>query len=242
MRTRRGDGKHALQESVSLIIADDHPLFLLGLRTFLEQHTNYCVVGEASNADQILRCAQQMPADIVIMDLSIARSTDFKVIRQLRTINPNTKVLILTGYATPEMLVNSIRAGAIGYLSKESDPSLLLLALQSIQQGKPWIQREFTERLLQALTNPVPGWRQLSPREQEVLRLVAQGLSNKEIARLLQIRPGTVKEHVTRILRKLNLRNRTEATLYALRVLELSDLTPLTPSAPPTQTEPLRWH
>lgn len=204
--------------SASVLIADDHPLFLLGLRTFLEQATNYQVVAAAGSADEVLRYAVKTRPDIVIVDLSILRSSRFKLLQQLRELCPGVKVLIMTGYATPENLVNSIRAGAMGYLSKESDPSLLLLALDTIQRGKPWIQREFMEGLLQAITQPNPGWRQLSQRELQVLQLVAQGLSNKEIAQRLKIRPGTVKEHVTRILRKLSLRNRTEASLYALRL------------------------
>jgi two-component system response regulator DevR len=213
-----GRGTQLPALGVSVLVADDHPLFLLGLRTFLEQQTGYRVVATAGSADEVLRCAAKARPDIVIVDLSIVRASRFKLIQQLQELCPGVKVLIMTGYATPENLVNSIRAGAMGYLSKESDPSLLLLALDTIQKGKPWIQREFMEGLLQALTQPNPGWRQLSQRELQVLQLVAQGLSNKEIAHQLKIRPGTVKEHVTRILRKLNLRNRTEATLYALRL------------------------
>ncbi|MFA0733073.1 MAG: hypothetical protein LKKZDAJK_000706 [Candidatus Fervidibacter sp.] len=213
-----GRGTQLPKSGASVLIADDHPLFLLGLRTFLEQAKSYRVVAAAGSADEVLRYAAKTSPDIVIVDLSIVRSSRFKLIQQLRELCPGVKVLIMTGYATPENLVDGIRAGAMGYLSKESDPSLLLLALDTIQQGKPWIQREFMEGLLRTLTQPNPGWRQLSQRELQVLQLVAQGLSNKEIAHRLKIRPGTVKEHVTRILRKLNLRNRTEATLYALRL------------------------
>jgi DNA-binding NarL/FixJ family response regulator len=211
-------GTQLPKSGASVLIADDHPLFLLGLRTFLEQAESYRVVAAAGSADEVLHHAAKTNPDIVIVDLSILRSSGFKLIQQLRELCPGVKVLILTGYATLENLVNGIRAGAMGFLSKESDPSLLLLALDAVQQGKPWIQREFMEGLLHALKQPNPGWRQLSQRELQVLQLVAQGLSNKEIAYRLHIRPGTVKEHITRILRKLNLRNRTEATLYALRL------------------------
>lgn len=229
--------------SIPVIIADDHPLFLLGLRTFLERQGGFKIVGEASNAEQILEHARRAPADIVIMDLSIARSTDFKVIQRLRELNPQVKVLVLTGYATPEWLVKSIRAGVSGYLSKESDPSLLLLALREMRAGKPWIQREIMEQLLKALTDDaVPGWRALSRREVEVLKLMVRGLSNKEIAYRLKIRPGTVKEHVSRIYRKLNVRNRSEAVLKGLQMLGLfealaSDHTAAFPPVPSP-----RWH
>lgn len=207
---------------IPILICDDQPLFLLGLRAFLEQQNGIRIVAEARDADSLLHQASHTQPSIILMDMSTARRDEFRIIQQLREFCPKAKILILTSYANPVDLVAAIQAGALGYLLKESDPSLILKAISAVESGKPWIQRELAEQLFVAINHltqlspPVSPTHELSRREKEVLRLVAQGLSNKEIACQLHLSVQTVKVHLSHILRKLKVRNRTEAAQYAI--------------------------
>lgn len=208
-------------EQISVLICDDHPLFLLGLKTFLEKQDGIKVVGEATDEDTLLKLAAWLHPQIVIMDMSTAKRNDFLILHQLAEFCPDTKVIIITGYCDPIDLLRSIRAGAQGYLFKSSDPMLILNAIATIRDGKPWIQREFTEQLFDVISDLTrvaipPSIQTLSLREREILRLVAEGMSNKEIAARLHLSVQTVKVYLTRIFHKLGVRNRVEAAQYAL--------------------------
>ncbi len=207
---------------IPILICDDQPLFLLGLRAFLERQDGIRIVAEAGDGESLLLQASRTQPSVILMDMSTARKGEFEIIRQLREICPKARILIITSYANPVDLVAAIQAGALGYLLKESDPSLILRAINTIESGKPWIQRELAEQLFVAINHltqmspPVSPAHDLSHREREVLRLVAQGLSNKEIACKLHLSVQTVKVHLSHILRKLKVRNRTEAAQYAI--------------------------
>ncbi len=207
--------------AIRLFIADDEPLFLLGLQTFLERQGSIRIVGKATNAEALLRRARRAQPSLILLDMSTARQNDFEVLRQLRSLCPEAKILLFIGYANPQDLVKAIQAGALGCLHKESEPSLILQAIQTVQKGKPWFQREFTEGLFQAISltdhSPYAPSVVLSRREQEMLQCLAQGMSNKEIANRFHLSVGTVKAHLSHLFRKLNLRNRKEAVHYALR-------------------------
>lgn len=215
-----GQSRH--EGAVRVFIADDEPLFVLGLETFLKRQEGIRIVGKATNADALLRQAKRIRPSLILLDMSTARQNDFEVLWQLRSLCPDAKILLFISYANPQDLVKAIQGGALGCLHKGSDPSLILQAIQSVQKGKPWFQREFTEELFQAiiLTNhspPTPSVEMLSRREQEMLQCLAKGMSNKEIAKQLHLSVGTVKVHLSHLFRKLNLRNRKEAAHYALR-------------------------
>ncbi len=206
---------------ITLLLCDDHPLFLLGLKTFLERQDGIKVVGEATDAETLLKLATRLQPDIVIMDMSTAKRNDFLVLHQLAEFCPDAKVIIITSYCDPVDLLRSIRAGAQGYLFKSSDPNLILNAIATLRDGKPWIQREFTEQLFDVITDlsriaMPPPIQTLSLREREILRLVSEGLSNKEIALKLHLSVQTVKVYLTRIFHKLGVRNRVEAAQYAI--------------------------
>ena len=208
-------------DQISVLLCDDHPLFLLGLKTFLERQNGIRIVGEATDADTLLRLATRLQPQIVIMDMSTAKKNEFSILHQLAEFCPETKVIIITGYCDPVDLLRSIRAGAQGYLFKSSDPILILKAIETVRDGKPWIQREITPHLFDVITDlskaaTVPPIQTLSLREREILRLVAEGLSNKEIANQLHLSVQTVKVYLTRIFHKLGVRNRVEAAQYAI--------------------------
>jgi DNA-binding NarL/FixJ family response regulator len=208
-------------DQISVLLCDDHPLFLLGLKTFLEHQNGIRIVGEANDADTLLRLATRLQPQIVIMDMSTAKKNEFSILHQLAEFCPETKVIIITGYCDPVDLLRSIRAGAQGYLFKSSDPVLILKAIETVRDGKPWIQREITPQLFDVITDlskaaTVPPIQTLSLREREILRLVAEGLSNKEIANQLHLSVQTVKVYLTRIFHKLGVRNRVEAAQYAI--------------------------
>ena len=206
---------------IPVLLCDDHPLFLLGLKTFLEKQNGIKIIGEATDSETLLRLATRLQPQIIIMDMSTAKRDDFSILHQLSELCPDTKVIIIKGYCDPIDLLRSIRAGAQGYLFKSSDPMLILNAIATIRNGKPWIQREFTEQLFDVISDlsravTPPSIQTLSLREQEILRLVAEGLSNKEIANRLYLSVQTIKVYLTRIFRKLGVRNRVEAAQYAL--------------------------
>jgi len=127
-------------DQISVLLCDDHPLFLLGLKTFLEHQNGIKIVGEANDADTLLRLATRLQPQIVIMDMSTAKKNEFSILHQLAEFCPETKVIIITGYCDPVDLLRSIRAGAQGYLFKSSDPILILKAIETVRDGKPWIQ------------------------------------------------------------------------------------------------------
>lgn len=206
---------------VSVLLCDDHPLFLIGLKAYLERQNGIKVVGETTDANELLKLAAKTKPQIVVMDMSSAKRTDFSVLKRLGEVCPEAKVIIITGYCDEVDLVKSIRAGVMGLVSKSSDPELIMKAVSSVSGGKPWVQREFTEKLISIISEPtifppVSPFQALSLREREILKLVAEGMSNKEIATRLHLSVQTVKVYLTRIFQKLRVRNRVEAAQYAL--------------------------
>ncbi len=219
MTNRRTNG--STSGKISVLLCDDHPIFLVGLKAFMEQQNGVKVVGEATDTDTLLKLAAKTKPQIIIMDMSSAKRTDFSVLHQLSELCPDTKVIVITGYCDEVDLVRSIRAGVMGLVSKSSDPELIMKAVSTVSIGKPWIQREFTEKLIGIISDPtnlmtVPPIQTLSMREREILKLVAEGMSNKEIATRLHLSVQTVKVFLTRIFHKLGVRNRVEAAQYAL--------------------------
>lgn len=219
LSTKRTDG--STSGKISVLLCDDHPLFLLGLKAFLEQKNALKVIGETSDTNSLLKLAAKNKPQIIVMDMSSAKRTDFAVLHQLSEFCPETKVVIITGYCDEVDLVRSIRAGVMGLVSKSSDPELIMKAISTVSTGKPWIQREFTEKLIGIISDPtnlvtVSPIQTLSGREKEILKLVSEGMSNKEIAARLHLSVQTVKVFLTRIFHKLGVRNRVEAAQYAL--------------------------
>ncbi len=207
-------------DQVSLLLCDDHPLLLIGLKTFLTQHDGFLILGEATDGETLLHLASRLQPHIVIVDMSTAKRNNFQVLNQLNQTCPDTRIIILTNELDPLDLFRSLQAGVQGYLLKTSDPNLLIEAILSVHSGKPWLPPDLIPPLISVITDfskalnlhPIQT---LSLREREILRLVAEGLSNKEIANQLHLSVQTVKVYLTRVFQKLGVRNRVEAAQYA---------------------------
>jgi DNA-binding NarL/FixJ family response regulator len=210
-----------MPESISVVIVDDHVLFRSGLRSLLQQE-GIRVLGEASNAQVGIDLVQRLLPDVTIMDLHMPGMSGIDATRRLAAVAPHTRVLILTVSGAESDLTDAIMAGACGYLLKEASVSEIVLAVRAAAAGDAMVSPSLATGLLERLRHH-ESFRQhepgvdLSSREQEVLRLVADGADNASIARELSISPHTVKNHISNILLKLHVDNRIQAAVRAVR-------------------------
>lgn len=205
---------------IRILIADDHAVVREGLRTLITRTPGMELVGEASNGLEAISQAKSLQPDVVLLDLMMPQLSGLEAIPQLKQLNPQLRILILTSFDDDERVFAAVKAGALGYLLKDSSPEELLQAIQNVYQGQPSLAPDIAYKLIRELNQPssLPQTEQpLTEREVETLRLIAQGLSNEEIAQKLIISERTVGKHVSNILEKLHLANRTQAALYALR-------------------------
>ena len=206
--------------SIRVLIAEDHAIVRKGVRTLLSLEKDIEVIGEAANGREAVEQVGNLNPDVVLMDLVMPELDGIQAIQQIRTIHPGAKVLVLTSFATDDKIFPAIKAGALGYLLKDSDPAELARAIRQVNAGEyslhPIIARKVLQELNLSPKNP-PTTQPLTEREVEVLRMVAQGKSNRQIADELVLSLGTVRAHLSNILGKLHLASRTQATLYALR-------------------------
>ena len=206
-----------MTEPIAVLIADDHPLVRHGLRTFLETLDDVEVVGEAGNGAEAVEQAARLVPDVVLMDLVMPELDGVEATRRIRAESPTTKVIVLTSFDADEQVFPAIKAGAAGYLLKDVRPAELAEAIRKASRGEALLAPSVAAKLMQEVAgdrSPAAG---LTERELEVLRLIARGLSNKMIARELVVSEKTVKTHVSNILAKLHLSDRTQAALYAVR-------------------------
>ena len=204
-----------------VLIVDDHGVVRQGLRTYLELLDDIEVTGEAGNGLEALAQVRQHPPDVVLMDLVMPEMDGIEATRQISAISPSTRVIVLTSFADDEKVFPAIKAGAAGYLLKDVSPADLANAIRAVQAGETHLHPDITKKLVKQLASPKPDREpapdDLTPREMEVLRLIAQGMNNRQIALALSISEKTVKTHVSHILSKLHLADRTQAAIYAHR-------------------------
>jgi NarL family two-component system response regulator LiaR len=207
-----------MTEPIRVLIADDHPVVRQGLRGFLETYADISVVAEAENGAQAVALAREYVPDVILMDLLMPQMDGVEAIEQIVVFSPVTRIIVLTSYTDDEYLFPAMRAGALGYLLKDAEPEALVSAIRAAVRGQAMLHPGVAARLVQGVDRPDDdSLADLSERELDVLRLIARGMSNQEIAEALVIAEGTVKSHVSNILSKLQLAHRTQAALYALK-------------------------
>jgi DNA-binding NarL/FixJ family response regulator len=209
---------------IRVLIVDDHSVVRHGLRLFLRTDPELEVVGEAADGAQALVLAEELRPDIVLMDLLMPVMDGIEAIGRIRQQLPDTEVIALTSVLEDRSVVRAVRAGAIGYLLKDTEADDLCRAIKAAAAGKVQLSAEAAERLMREVAGPTQP-DSLSEREVDVLKLLARGSTNKEIGLALFIEETTVKTHVSNILGKLGVQSRTQAALYAARV-GLAELVP----------------
>jgi DNA-binding NarL/FixJ family response regulator len=233
---------------VRLLIVDDHPVVRQGLRTFLETRPDFEVVGEAGDGEVAVAEAARLRPDVILMDLVMPGTDGLEAIARIRATDPSARIVVLTSFASADQLLPALRAGAAGYLLKDAAPAEVEAAIRAVQRGEGLLDPAVTAAVLAEVARPGapvagrdagpmpagssaagpasiggpaaadPGFVSLTPREREVLGLLGRGLTNAAIARELFVAEKTVKTHVSSILAKLRLADRTQAALYAARL------------------------
>ena len=207
-------------DTIRVLVAEDHPIVREGLRTLIASEPGMALVGEAADGIEAVAKARALRPDVILMDLMMPRMSGLEAIGEIKASQPEVSILVLTSFAEEDKIFPAIRAGALGYLLKDSSPEQLLRAIRDVHRGEPSLHPTIALKMIRELDHPASQERSASPltdREIQVLKLVAQGLTNQEIADRLVISEWTVRTHVRNILGKLHLANRTQATLYALR-------------------------
>jgi NarL family two-component system response regulator LiaR len=207
---RQADREPESADAIRVLIADDHAIVRKGIRALLATERGIVVVGEAEDGKQAIDQALRLTPDVVLMDLVMPGVDGLKATQQIIDGRPDTGILVLTSFAGDDKVFPAIRAGARGYLLKDSGPEELVQAIQQVHRGESSLHPSIARKLLREVDT-------LTEREIEVLQLVAEGHSNRDISEQLTISEATVRTHVSNILAKLNLGSRTQAALYALR-------------------------
>lgn len=212
-----------MSEQIRLLLADDHAVVRSGLRLLLEAQPDLVIVGEAENGEEAIRRTAELEPDVVLMDIEMPGMNGIEAARRIKAQSPATSVLALTMYEDDQYFFEMLRAGASGYVPKRAAPDELATAIRAVSRGEVFLHPSLAGRLVQDYLQRRDVEEQetaaddLTPREQEVLTLIAQGLSNNEIADQLVISAKTVDRHRENIMRKLNLHNRVDLVKYALR-------------------------
>jgi NarL family two-component system response regulator LiaR len=211
-------------KKITVLIADDHQIVRQGLRTFLQLHDDIVVVGEAGDGLSAVEISRQHEPDVVLMDLVMPQMDGIEAIRQIKVLNENIKVIALTSFTEDDKVLPAIQAGASSYLLKDVAPDDLVEVIRAVHRGEVRLNQDVTGKLMGQIARQSDPAREapnpatdLTERERDVIRLVAQGHSNQDIAQALFISDKTVKTHVSNILRKLGLTDRTQLAIYAIK-------------------------
>ena len=209
-----------MSQTIRVLIADDHVVVRKGIRALLATEPGIDVVGEATDGAEAVRAAAELRPDVILMDIVMPTVDGIEAVHRIMAAQPGSRILMLTSFATDDQIFPALKAGALGYLLKDTGPEDLVQAIRQVHRGESSLHPTIARKVLQELSRPPqrpPTPDPLTEREVEVLRLVAQGRSNQDIARMLVVSEATVRTHVSSILSKLHLASRTQAALYALR-------------------------
>ncbi|HSM55901.1 MAG TPA: response regulator transcription factor [Candidatus Sulfomarinibacteraceae bacterium] len=207
---------------IRIMLVDDHEVVRLGMKSLLERRPGFEVVAEASAADEAVQKALVHEPDIVLMDIRLAGSSGIEACEEITTALPDTKVVMLTSYADDELLFSAIRAGACGYVLKQIGSGELIRSIEAAARGEATLDPTLTQRVFSEVRRAIQNeekaaFGELTPQEMQVLSLIAEGRTNREIAEVLFLSEGTVRNYVSSILSKLDVSNRAEAAAYAVQ-------------------------
>ncbi len=209
-----------MDKPIRVLLADDHNVVRGGIRALIESEEGIEVIDEAADGVEAVLKARSLNPDVILLDLQMPRKTGIEAIEEIKQENPTAKILVLTSYSDDDKVFAAIKAGALGYLLKESSTQELIQAIRDVYHGESSLHPIIARKLIRELNRPSllpPADEPLTEREVEVLILVARGLPNQDIANSLYISERTVRTHVSNMLSKLHLANRTQAALYALK-------------------------
>ena len=208
-----------MDKPITVLLVDDHKVVRQGVRAFLEAHTEFLVVGEAASGTEAVKLTEEHIPDVVLMDLIMPEMDGVEATRQVKNISPRTQIVVLTSYHDDEHIFPALEAGAISYILKDVEMDELAAAIQRASRDEVTLHPQVAARILQELhgarSEEVNPFTELTKREMEVLKLIASGMSNADISQQLVISDHTVKGHVSNILSKLHLADRTQAAVYA---------------------------
>ena len=209
-----------MSKTIRVFVTDDHSIVRKGIRATLELIDDMELVGEASNGQEAVDAVTSLNPDVILMDLMMPVMDGVEAIHEIKASHPDIRILVLTTFAGEDKIFPAIKAGALGYQLKDSEPEELVEAIRQVHRGESALHPIVARKVLQELSQPVektPTPDPLTPREVEVLRLIAQGLENPAMAEKLVISEATVRTHVSNIMTKLHLASRTQVALFALR-------------------------
>lgn len=209
-----------MDKPIRILIADDHAVVREGLRGLIATEPGMLLIGEARDGVEAVEKSRALQPDVILMDLAMPRKDGLAAIGEIKESVPNARILVLTSFAEDNKIFPALKAGALGYILKDSSPKELLEAIHKIHRGEAPLDSNVARKVVERISRPSGSRPEdlLTEREIEVLRLIAQGLSNEQISEQLVTTERTVRSHVGSILEKLQLENRTQAALYALRV------------------------
>ena len=211
-----------MNDKVRIVLADDHTILREGLRALLTADDEIVVVGEAQDGREAVRCVERLEPDLLLMDLSMPRMSGMDAIREIKKRYPDTRIIALTVHKTEEYLLTTLQAGADGYVLKDATHEELVMAIRNVMAGKSYLSPDVSEKVIEGYlvgkesSRSLSAWETLSQREREVLKLIAEGYKNKEIAEDLCISLKTVEKHRANLMKKLDLHNAAALTVYAV--------------------------
>jgi DNA-binding NarL/FixJ family response regulator len=211
-----------MENRVRIVLADDHTILREGLRALLSADSNFEIVGEAEDGREAVRCVEKLEPDLLLMDLSMPRMSGMDAISEIKKRYFETKIIALTVHKTEEYLLSTLQAGVDGYVLKDATHDELVMAIHNVMAGKRYLSPGISEKIIEGYLDgkedslSVSSWQKLSQREREVLKLIAEGYKNKEIAEDLCISLKTVEKHRANLMKKLDLHNAAVLTVYAM--------------------------
>ena len=205
-----------------IVIAEDHTILREGLRSLLSSNPEFEIVGEAGDGREAIQCVEKFKPDLILTDLSMPKMNGMEAIREIKKVSPEAKIIVLTVHKTEEYILATFKAGADGYLLKDSTHAELMMALKKVISGKQYISPEISEKVIEGYLEgkkklkPQTSFETLTPREREILKLIAEGYKNKKIADDLCLSVKTVEKHRANLMEKLNLHNVQALTTFAI--------------------------